>query len=348
MDKAHHQDAFIIELQEKINAFLDQRRISRYAGSEMFLKMIFYILIQILLYLITLNAKTSFSFIVLYLSTSLVTILSAINIAHDAAHDVIFKSRKWNYILYYISFQLTGYNPDTWKSNHVKGHHSHPNIQDQDPHFPETVFLRFARWQPWKPYHQFQHFYAIFLYCLHSVIYFLVEEPRIFLGMNHHIKLSNKQLVRGLIGKCIYLFLFIVIPYYATGFSLWTIIGVFVGKHIIISMIMTLVLGINHFTETTAIISKEDKANYSWEKLQLGSTLDFATENRLTYWLIGGFNSHALHHLFPGICHTHYRTLIPIFRETIYKYQIPYQEVPFLSLLRMHFRFLEKMGRQHG
>lgn len=348
MQNTTSSDLFMEELTKRVNKYFSEKHITRFADIEMKLKIIIYLFLQVLLYICMLNSSDTFSFIILYLLTGLVTILSAINIAHDAAHHVIFANHKYNNILYWVTFQLSGYNPDVWKFNHVSGHHTNPNIQEKDPHFPETPFFRFADWQQWKPYHKYQHLYAVILYSIHSVVYFFVEEPRIFSGSHPHIKLSKTDLVKGLTGKMFYLTLFIIFPWVFTGFPILLILLVFLGKHVIISVIMTLVLGINHFTKTTKIFSKEDKSEKRWSSLQLESTIDFATEKRWVYWLVGGFNAHALHHLFPGICHVHYRRLVPIFRQTIKKYNIPYQEESFFRVLKMHFEYLKYMGQGYG
>jgi linoleoyl-CoA desaturase len=343
-----HKDDFIKELNTEINKYFVSNQISRFANKEMYVKMIFYVLSVLFCYTTMLNTHTTISFIIFYLLTGLFAILAAINMAHDAAHNVVFKDKKWNEILYWITFQMTGYNPDTWRNNHVLGHHSHPNVHDKDPHFPDTSLFRFAPWQQMKSYHRYQHTYAVFFYSIHAVIYFFVEETIIFLGKHPHVHLSKKQLYTGIFGKTMYIVVFLIVPYYFVDVLWYVLLGAFLLKHVIISIIMTLVLGINHFTEDTFILEEKDEKRLSWAELQLGSTVDFATETQWVYWIFGGFNAHALHHLFPSICHTHYRKLTPIFKEVIHKYNLPYQEVKYFHLLSLHFKYLKKMGSAHG
>lgn len=342
------KDDFIKELNTEVDQYFLKQKFSRFANKEMYVKMIFYFIAVFLTYSFMITSLSVLAFFIFYLLTGLMAILAAINIAHDAAHNVIFRDKQWNSFLYWITFQITGYNPDTWRNNHVIGHHLHPNVHDKDPHFPETPVFRFAPWQKLRSYHKYQHIYAIFFYSVHAVIYFFIEETIIFLGKHNHVRLTAKQWAFGIIGKLFYLMMFVVLPYMFLDIS-WQMLAVaFLLKHVIISIIMTLVLGINHFTEDTLIIEQSEEKNHTWGELQLGSTIDFATESIWIYWVFGGFNAHALHHLFPSICHTHYRNLTPIFKKVIQKYQLPYQEVKYIDLLVLHFQYLKKMGRANG
>ena len=46
------------------------------------------------------------------------------------------------------------------------------------------------------------------------------------------------------------------------------------------------------------------------------TTADYATENPVVGWLVGGLNHHVVHHLCPYVCHTHYAPLTRIVKET--------------------------------
>ena len=45
---------------------------------------------------------------------------------------------------------------------------------------------------------------------------------------------------------------------------------------------------------------------------QMRTTNNFARGNRLLSWYVGGLNYQIEHHLFPRVCHVHYRQLSPI------------------------------------
>ncbi len=53
----------------------------------------------------------------------------------------------------------------------------------------------------------------------------------------------------------------------------------------------------------------------------------------------------VVHHLFPGICHTHYPALAPIVRRTAAEFGLTYRCFPsFWAALAAHFRHLAKVG----
>ena len=45
---------------------------------------------------------------------------------------------------------------------------------------------------------------------------------------------------------------------------------------------------------------------------QVETSVDFARDNRLLTWYLGGLNYQVEHHLFPKTCHVHYPALSPI------------------------------------
>ncbi|MFM7193869.1 MAG: hypothetical protein ACKOYP_03685, partial [Bacteroidota bacterium] len=55
-------------------------------------------------------------------------------------------------------------------------------------------------------------------------------------------------------------------------------------------------------------------------------------------------HTHLARHLFPHICHVHYRALTPIIRKVLNKHGIQYQGEPAWKLLLSHFRALRMLG----
>ena len=86
-----------------------------------------------------------------------------------------------------------------------------------------------------------------------------------------------------------------------------------------------------------------------WTLHQMRTTNNFARDNRLLSWYVGGLNFQIEHHLFPRICHVHYRNLSPIVQELAIKYRIPYNISPTLrDVIRSHYRMLKEFGRPVG
>jgi linoleoyl-CoA desaturase len=72
--------------------------------------------------------------------------------------------------------------------------------------------------------------------------------------------------------------------------------------------------------------------------------VDYCPTSRLANLLLGGFNCHAAHHLFPEVCHVHYVAISKIIKETCGELCLPYHELPYPALIRSHYRFLKRMG----
>ncbi len=70
-----------------------------------------------------------------------------------------------------------------------------------------------------------------------------------------------------------------------------------------------------------------------------------ALENHFFSWLIGGLNYQVEHHLFPDICHVHYRKIAPIVKATAAEFNIPYySKKTFFDALKAHAKMLHQLG----
>jgi linoleoyl-CoA desaturase len=76
------------------------------------------------------------------------------------------------------------------------------------------------------------------------------------------------------------------------------------------------------------------------------TTANFANNNKLLSWYVGGLNFQIEHHLFPNICHVHYKDISKIVKQTAQEFGVPYHYTPkFTSALAGHARFLHELGR---
>ena len=84
-----------------------------------------------------------------------------------------------------------------------------------------------------------------------------------------------------------------------------------------------------------------------WAVHELRTTADVARNNLFLNWYIGGLNFQIEHHLFPNICHVHYRKIAPIVESTAREFNVSYNlKISFLEALRSHIRRLKLLGRQ--
>ena len=63
--------------------------------------------------------------------------------------------------------------------------------------------------------------------------------------------------------------------------------------------------------------------------------------------IFGGLNYQVEHHLFPNICHVHYKDISKIVKETAIEYNLPYYSyVTFYGAVKDHAKLLKRLGRQ--
>jgi linoleoyl-CoA desaturase len=67
----------------------------------------------------------------------------------------------------------------------------------------------------------------------------------------------------------------------------------------------------------------------------------------LLSWFVGGLNYQVEHHLFPNICHVHYKSIAPIIKETAKEFNLPYHSQPtFISAIVSHAKLLRELGKE--
>lgn len=65
----------------------------------------------------------------------------------------------------------------------------------------------------------------------------------------------------------------------------------------------------------------------------------------MVLWYVGGLNFQIEHHLFPNICHVHYRKISAIVESTAREYNLPYKSATtFVDALLGHARLLKQLG----
>ena len=342
---------FYHELTHRVQLELASSESGRYANRRMIMKVGFYLLSFIVLY--TLLLSTSFNlvlFYILYLAMGLNVLFIGFNISHDAAHNAIFKSRKLNEMLYFISFNLQGNNGYIWKKYHIESHHVYTNVYGSDIDVVKNPLLRMTKAQPHRPWHKYQYIYAPFLYLFYSINWFFVRDLLLVFRKSARTinlgKIPNKEIAILVVNKLLYLTYMVVIPVIVLPFGLVPVLIAFILNHFMVSLVFCGVLGCSHLADETYHYTEADESRVddSWATLQLRTSLDYNADSPLANFFLGGFNAHTLHHLFPNICHIHYLKMVPILRQTAKEYGLTYNEAPYSHAIRSHFKFLRKMG----
>jgi len=343
--------AFYKELTERVDAYFAERNMPKTGDATMRFKIAMYFGLDLLFFGLMITSTSTLAFYTFYLLMGLSVLLTAFNVSHDAAHGVAVKSKYWNNVLFSLSFNLQGNNAYVWGKNHNESHHLYTNVEGSDIDVLNNPLFRMTDTQELKWFHRYQHWYAPFLYLLYSINWFFLRETLMLVNYSSRtikIEIPRGEVVKLVVYKLLYIGYMIVLPAMLLPFGWSNVLLAFVLNHFMVSLIFVGVLGVSHLSDYVSHPESDSNQHIgmSWPKLQMLTSLDYNSASRFFNWTLGGFNAHALHHLLPNVCHTHYLNVLPIFRETAKKHGITYMELPYLQSLASHFRFLKAMGRE--
>ena len=279
-------------------------------------------------------------------------VISAIgfNVMHDGAHGS-FSKYKWVNMMAAFSLNVLGGNSFIWNTKHNIIHHSFTNVDGVDDDINIQPFMRMSTTQKRLRLHKYQHFYFWVLYAsLYLLWIFLLDYTKYFNSRVGGVPLKKMKFmdhVNFWFFKIFHAFIFIALPIYMTGFMDW-MVG-FLVTTTVAGLVISIVFQLAHTVEHTAFpVANVDtnKIENEWAIHQVNTTANFATNNKLVSWLVGGLNFQIEHHLFPKISHVHYPALSKIIRQACDDHGIKYIEYRRVhQAIASHVSFLKLMGQ---
>ena len=206
--------------------------------------------------------------------------------------------------------------------------------------------------QPRYGAHRYQHYYLTFLYAI-STLYWIVLKDWIayFNGSRFNVATEKMKPLDHLVfwtTKLMYLGIYIALPSYLWGFG-WAFLG-FVIMHAVLGVIMSFVFQLAHVVDNVEFEHANTELTQlenEWAVHQLATTSDFAVNNHVLSWFLGGLNYQAIHHLFPLISHVHYPEVQKIVEKTCLEFGVQYNSQPtFRAALASHFRHMKRLGQK--
>ena len=289
---------------------------------RLWLKFLFYLLITAGSYYSLFFITDTSTFILTYTLYGFLALVFAFNFAHDLSHDSIFKSKKLNNLCYTLLYTMVGAHAEAWKVRHVQSHHYCPNVDGQDADMKITKWIRVIPSQKYYSFHKYQHYYASLLYMTYSLFwivkkdfvnYFWEEEYKIEKNLNYHLIFWLQKIT--------YLIIILVIPLVYFKVS-WQVIAVsFFVMHAVQSIFLLYTFFMTHHVKGSEYptTKKDGTISTSWIMNQIKSSNDMHPFSKTANFIMGGFNNHIAHHLFPNIHHLHYiklnRILYPFLIE---------------------------------
>jgi linoleoyl-CoA desaturase len=275
---------------------------------------------------------------------------------HDANHGAYAKQNWINTLMGY-SLNFVGANAFNWKMQHNVLHHTYTNVIEEDEDISPRGILRMTPHSKWKPIHKFQHIYAWFIYGLMTIAWMavkdfarLVKYQQNGLAGKHKANITKEWLIL-IATKLFYISYIFLVPLFFTQLSWWQIlIGLFT-MHYIAGFVLAMIFQPAHVNDDTEFPIPNDNnmlAN-NWAIHQLHTTTNFGNKSGWFSWYVGGLNFQIEHHLFPTICHVHYRNLASIVRRTAEEFSLPYKSTrTFLDAILAHARLMKQLGVRPG
>jgi linoleoyl-CoA desaturase len=349
------QHDFFNTLNQRVNSYFKTNNISRNANAEMVVKTIVMFSLYFIPYAIILALPvTNYGIFILLCAVMGIGVGGiGLSIMHDANHGS-YSSKSWLNDLLGYSLNLVGANALNWKIQHNVLHHTYTNVFDVDEDISPRGVLRFAPESPWKSFHRFQHIYAWFLYGLMTIVWVITKD---FMRLVRYQKdgMLAKQKANVfvewtilILTKLIYVGYIFVIPVMILPFSGWQILIGILLMHYIAGFILGIIFQPAHVVEGTEYFQPDDTGNIenTWAIHQMMTTTNFAHNNKILSWYVGGLNYQVEHHLFPNICHVHYRNISSIVESTAKEFGVPYKKIDtFMGALAAHGRLLKELGK---
>lgn len=247
-------------------------------------------------------------------------------VMHEASHNAASNSKLVNAI-YTATISFLGGSSLLWIKQHCVAHHNNTNISGLDHDINTNGLLRLHPSQPIKQNHKYQHLYAWALYPLFVLSWIWWGDFRDLLFNTY--SLTKKELwlatIETIVVKIWHIVAFILLPIYAFQ-SIPLALLCYTVSFMVIGFFMVVIFQLAHVSAIQTMPNAKTDFEDDWAIRQLYTTANFAPNNSLLTWLIGGLNFQIEHHLFPSMNHAHYRKISDLVKRYCKENDLPYLE----------------------
>jgi linoleoyl-CoA desaturase len=348
-------ESFYDVVKARVNEYFQTNNISPYSNSAMYVKTAAMISMYFVPYLVIVTGLASVSlwlFYPLWLLMGLGIVGIGCSVMHDSNHGAYADNDRVNRFLGSLLNVIGGY-AINWKIQHNILHHTYTNIQGLDEDIDAGKGLRMSPEKPLKPFHKYQHIYAWPLYSLMNIYWILFKDYKLLFRYHKNNLLAKqkttlkKSLIELSLLKVFYIIYMIAMPIAFAKVGWYHVVGGLVVMHLVAGFSLAVIFQPAHVVGTSdyAKPNEDRRMENSWAVHQVLNTANFAPDNKLVSWFIGGLNYQIEHHLFPQVCHIHYPKISGIVKDVATEFGIPYQVMPtFAGAIAEHGKMLKKLG----
>lgn len=323
------------------------------------MSMVFKTIVMLIVYSVPIAVLISgvitspFAAVMLYIISGFGIAGIGMGIMHDANHGAYTKRPRLASILGH-TLDFMGCSSQMWKLQHNVLHHTYTNIHGHDEDIDAPVFLlRFSPHGKSYGIQRFQHYYVWLFYGVLTLFWVTGKDFRkakeyYRTGLIATRKEYRIRLLKLIPLKLYYFTYALVLPIIFAPFSAgWIVLG-FILMHALAGILLSVVFQLAHVVPSMEFPQPDENADMhsNWYTHQLQTTSNFSPRSRILFWYLGGLTNQIEHHLFPGICHVHYRNISKIVARTARDFNVPYHvNRTFFSAVSAHVRTLRVLGK---
>ena len=343
---------FFNSVKNSVDEYFYTHKLKKTGNSSLYIKAFLFIPLAVCLYVFLLfDNYSAVTGVILSILFGLSLSIIAINIMHDACHGS-FSDKKWVNSLMGLTMNALGSNAFLWKIKHNILHHTYTNIDGIDNDIAAWPILRQSPAQKWKPLHRYQFLYMFPLYGISTLVWMFADDfVKYFSKKISSTPINKISLFEHFlfwISKIFYFIFYMIVPAALLGWQDW-LIG-FLIVHFTMGFCLTIVFQLAHLVTNTHFEAPGKDTNElrsEWAIHEVITTSNFATENKIISWFLGGLNFQIEHHLFPRISHVHYPAISSIIKKECNRHQLPYNCYPTLNeAFISHIRFMKELGKE--
>jgi linoleoyl-CoA desaturase len=270
-------------------------------------------------------------------------------IQHDGGHRA-YSDRAWVNKLMAMTLDLVGGSSYVWRWKHAVFHHMYANVHEHDSDIELGIFGRLCPQQPHHAIYRLQQWYLWPLYGVMVMKWHFYDDYRDVItgrmAANSFPRPKGWELAVFVGGKLVFLSLAFGIPLLLHPF--WTVALFYAVTVAVTGVVLSTVFQLAHTVEEARFAAPRPGSSRmadTWAVHQVAATVDFARDDRVVSWLVGGLNFQIEHHLFPTLSHVNYPAIAGVVEQTCREFGVPYNvNRSFGAAVASHYRWLKRMG----
>ena len=339
---AHNQNYRLLRKEvHRVAKELPERRLVKKRIVAVVLPLLYFVLYGIAM----VYANSGGVYITIFSVMGLLSVLIFLNIVHEAVHRSLFPSNFLNTLFLYV-FDFIGGNSFIWAQRHMMLHHNFQNVAGWDSDIEQAGVIAIYPHAETTHIHKYQHWLIFFLYPLFLFNWVMLRDFKDFFLKDRLIKkaieIPAREYIILIIFKLWFVTYTIIAPIYL-GIPTGIVISGFCLMLLTGGVFAMLILLTPHANATNAFPLPNSSGELPWHWLQhqFKTTNDITMNNWFSRNLMGNFNFHLAHHLFPNISSVYAPEVTRVIEEFANTHKYSYRSYGLLSALKSHYELIK-------